>query len=109
MVEKLIHASEHLVGFAIVIVTLAVLWGFTVLIGKIFGGQTAPVTQSASPEPVAATQSAPSDIEEDDVVVVSAAVAALLSERHRIVSIRPQASRWGSQGRADHHASHRIR
>lgn len=106
MVENLIEASEHLIGFLIVLMTLSVLWGLTSLIGKVFANVgTAPKAATAAPAP------APAAAEEldEDLVVVATAAAQLLGEPHRVISIRPQASSWGKQGRQDIHASHKVR
>lgn len=105
MLENLIQATEHLVGFLIVLMALTLLWGATALMGKLFAA-FAPKAE-AKPAPMAAF--ATSEEEDEDLVVVATAVAQMLDERHRIVSIRPQASSWGQQGRREIHASHNIR
>ena len=105
MVDNLIQASEHLVGFLIVLIALTLLWGATSLMGKIFAA-FAPKAEE-KPAPLAAF--AISEEEDEDLVVISAAAAELLGDRHRIVSIRPQSSSWGQQGRREIHASHKIR
>jgi len=123
--ENTLQAIEHLTGFVIVILALCILWGATNLMsaacrwiespktGKPSG--SAAIASSRGPVPddavVAAAAAAALQIEADEeaVVVISAAVASILDERHRIVSIRPVSSSWGQQGRREIHASHRIR
>ncbi len=107
MAERLLQATEHLAGFAIVMIALCVLWVMTVIIGRMFGKkQEAPSTtrlearQQTDPVPVKLS---------DELVAVYAAAAAMLDERHRIISVNARSSYWGAQGRRDIHASHRIR
>jgi Na+-transporting methylmalonyl-CoA/oxaloacetate decarboxylase gamma subunit len=106
MLENFLHASEHLVGFLIVVMALCLLWGATALLGKVFAASE-PAAAESPPAPQA-TFAAPQE-EDEDLVVIAAAAAAILGGRHRVVSIRPQISSWGAQGRRDIHASHNIR
>jgi Na+-transporting methylmalonyl-CoA/oxaloacetate decarboxylase gamma subunit len=112
LLENLLIAAEHLAGFAIVMCTLAVLWGLTALMGRVVArmesGAPAPPSRPAA-KPVTPEASAGGDIENDDLVVIAATAAAMFDTRHRIVSIRPHVSTWGQQGRREIHASHRIR
>lgn len=105
MIEHLIQSSQHLVGFLVVLLALAILWGLTVLLGKVLGTRKIAV---APVQPAVESIGSPGD-QDEDLVVVAAAVAQMLSDRHRVVSIRPQSSSWGQQGRRDIHASHNIR
>lgn len=108
--EGLLAATEHLTGFVVVLLTLALLWGLTELMGWVFtrreekARQRAPVAGAADASTAVGTEPLP-----EDLAVVAAAVAYLLDEPHQIVSVRPQPSSWGQQGRRDIHASHRIR
>lgn len=108
--DSFLAAAEHLTGFLIVMLTLGLLWGLTELLGRIFARQELSAAKQR-PAPVAASPVASSGSEmlPDDIAVVAAAVAYLLDEPHQIVSVRPQPSSWGQQGRRDIHASHRIR
>ena len=105
MDNHLIQATEHLVGFLVVVAALMVLWGLTALIGKVLSKSKMEITHA---QPAVESIGAPGD-EEEELVVVAAAAAQMLSERHRIVSIRPQYSSWGQQGRREIHASRNIR
>lgn len=122
--ENIVHALEHLTGFVIVILALTLLWGATVLMSLVcrwIEKPTAPAkpatattakSGSISDEAIVAAAAAASiqmDYDDENVVVISAAVASILDARHRIVSIRPVSSSWGQQGRREIHASHRIR
>ncbi len=111
IIDNLIAAIEHLTGFVIVLIALSALWGLTALIGRIFGstGTIQPAVATPTPSPVAASAHVGSSEVDEDLVVVTAAVTAMLAGRHRIVSVRPVASSWGQEGRRDIHASHRLR
>lgn len=105
-------AATHLVGFGFVLLVLTVLWGLTGLMSRLL-----PTPKAATATPIAAVASAPAStqavdteaISEEEVVVVTAAVAMLLEERHRIVSIQPRHTDWSREGRRQHFASHRLR
>lgn len=107
MMENLLHATEHLAGFVIVMLALALLWALTALMGRIFASQRtdSEVTRLEARKP---TDPEP-EIIPDELVAVYAAAAAMLDEHHRIVSVTARSSYWGTQGRRDIHASHRIR
>lgn len=111
MIENLLIATEHLAGFVIVMLTLCLLWFGTALIGRFFG--TNPARQETTRLTVANHSTASNATEDDEIsdelVAVYAAVATILDERHRIVSVRTAQSFWGIQGRRDIHSSHRIR
>ena len=127
--DALFPALEHLLGFLVVVVALAGLWGLTSLNSLLITRlKTAPATpppknnEERPPETkkkpeipdeafVAAAAIATLEHERDTeaLVVIAATVASMLGEKHRIVSIRPRASNWGQQGRREIHASHRLR
>ena len=107
MIDNLIQATEHLAGFVIVMLALCLLWLVTALIGRVFATKTqAPATTRIEARQKSDTQPAPVS---DEVVAVYAAAAAMLDERARIISVTSRSSYWGTQGRRDIHASHRIR
>ncbi|MGA8053058.1 MAG: OadG family protein [Burkholderiales bacterium] len=106
--QNLLAAAELLVGFVIVMLTLSVLWGLTALMGRIVArferrGPQAAVAARAAPERVVS-----GGVEDDELAVIAAAVALTLDVPHRVVSVQPQPSSWGQQGRRDLHGSHRI-
>ncbi len=107
MGDRLLQATEHLAGFAIVMLALCLLWAITSIISRIFNrSREEPLTtrlearQQCDPPP---------PVLPDELVAVYAAAATLLDERHRIISVSSRASSWGTQGRRDIHASHRIK
>ncbi len=101
--DDLVLAAEHLAGFVIVMMALAVLWGLTALVGRAFTPAVAAI-----PAPVADLRP-PSPAVGDEVIVIAAVAAALLGGPLRIVSVRPVPTSWALQGRREIHASHRIR
>ncbi len=108
LVQNLWAASELLVGFAIVMGTLALLWGLTALMARAIARleQPAPATPpQAPPVPAAAIDAGPGA---EELAVVAAAVALMLERPHRVVRVLPQPSAWGQQGRRDAHSSHRM-
>jgi len=110
MIDNLLIAAEHLVGFAIVVLVLCILWALTALVGFIFASKAKTANAAAASALASAPKTAAAiDITEEELAVLAAAVDTLIDQRHRIVSIRSNASRWGAQGRSDIHASHRIR
>lgn len=99
-----LSSLEHIMGFLVVLFALCLLWGLTAIIGKVFirMGTEAVVTVPATP-----AEEGPA---EEEVVAITAVVAALLGRRSRIVSIRSGGARdWNREGRREHFASHRIR
>lgn len=80
--EDLLIASEHLSGFLIVMVTLALLAVVTSLLGRWFAKRDA----------IASTSLATVSSGHDDMVVVAAAAAALIDQPHRVVKVRREAS-----------------
>lgn len=113
--QSFVDSLEHITGFFVVLVALTLLWGATILSGKIFAPRTpkavaapAATTPASTAAPVGASAASdePSD---EEVVAICACVAALLEERHRIVSIRSANPYWGREGLREHFASHRLR
>lgn len=108
LAQSLWAASELLVGFAIVMGTLALLWGLTALMARVIAQleRPAPATMPHRPRVSAAPIDAgPSD---EEMAVVAATVALMLDRPHRVVRVLPQPSAWGQQGRRDAHSSHRM-
>ena len=70
-----------------------------------------PEEAEAVPQAKPVAQPPASGIPEEIVVVIAAAVAATISEPHRIVRTRalsPEDLSWSLEGRLQHHASHSI-
>lgn len=112
--ENLLVASEHLAGLLVVAFALTTLWGLTALIGRLVVLLSKPAVESAPVEapPIPATDqspSAPSEEPDGELVVIAAATAMLLGPNHRIIAVQPVRSAWGTIGRQDIHASHRVR
>lgn len=109
--ENLILAAEQLAGFAIVMFALSLLWGLTVLLGRVVGRIERPQSPKPSPDLASVPTAGPvsGEIPGDDLVVIAATVAMMVGGRHRVVSVNPVPSSWGQQGRREIHASHRIR
>ena len=105
LAQNLWAAAELLVGFVIVMLTLAMLWGLTVLMSRLVAWLERPTATAAlAPTPATVAAVAPG---EEEIAVLAAAVAVLLDRPHRIVHVLPLNSAWGLQGRLDTHASHR--
>ena len=99
-----VTSLEHIVGFAVVLFALTLLWGITAFVGRIFM-RLEPRTALA---PASSANSG--DPSEEEVVAITAVVAALMGRRSRIVSIRSGGAKdWNREGRREHFASHRIR
>jgi Na+-transporting methylmalonyl-CoA/oxaloacetate decarboxylase gamma subunit len=106
--QNLLAASELLVGFVLVMLTLVVLWGLTELLGRIVrrlehaaaAPTLAPGTlaQADAADAVAAATAAASSSDEE-AAVIAAAVALMLDAPHRVVSVQTAPSAWGQQGR----------
>lgn len=107
--HNILAASGLLIGFVMVMLTLAVLWGLTALMSRVVArfesvapGASAP-TDAAGPIVVEAADP------DEELAVIAAAAALMLEQPHRVVRVRPHAISWGRQGRGDIHGSHRIR
>jgi len=81
--ESFSPAAEHLVGFLVVMVTLAVLWGMTSVVGRWFAHRDSarPVAQVIGGAP------------DEDLVVAVAAAAAMIGAPHGVLSVSHQPSR----------------
>ena len=103
--SPLISSLEHITGFLVVVFALSLLWAITAIIGKLF------IRMEANrPVPVASTGAVEGELAEEEVVAVTAVVAALMGRRSRIVSIRSGGAKdWNREGRREQFASHRIR
>lgn len=105
LTQNLWAAAELLIGFAVVMFTLALLWGLTALMARVVARLQRPAPAAAAAASSVAIDAAPDD---ETIAVVAAAVALLLDRPHRIVRVLPQPSAWGQQGRRDAHSSHRM-
>jgi sodium pump decarboxylase gamma subunit len=106
--------SFILLGFVMVLLVLAILWGICALLGTFFKKRPSAKPRSASAIPkMQGTAAAMEDTGEDAriVAVVSAAVYATLGTHHKIISIRPSGDRqaWSAEGRRSIFQSHHIR
>lgn len=112
--HSVMDALPHLGGMLMVLITLTMLWGITVLVSRIvavinpkppavFGIQ--PMDQPATmPAPVADVGISP-----ELVALIAAAVAASTGKTHRVISIKPMSTSWERAGRQSVLTSHRIR
>lgn len=122
--HSFLDALPHMAGMAVVMITLAVLWGvcaFTAKMVSIAFPEKAPakpaVPSAATAEPSAATPAAAaapapanSGVSPEIVAVIAAAVATVTrNEPVRIVSIKPMSTSWERAGRQSVLTSHRIR
>lgn len=112
--QQFVDSLEHITGFVVVLVSLTLLWGITLLIGKLLSLQSTPKAAAAAmatpSEPIQSTGNASEeDPTEEEVAVICATIAAMLQERQRLVSIRSITPSWGKEGLREHFASHRIR
>lgn len=112
--QQFVDSLEHITGFVIVLISLGVLWGVTVLIGKQFRPPASPAAVAAAAKaPAAAAAVAPDSgaagPSDEEVAVIIAAVAAMLQEGQRVVSIRSINPTWAKEGLREHFASHRFR
>ncbi|MEX0323015.1 MAG: OadG family transporter subunit [Puniceicoccaceae bacterium] len=108
-----IDSLQHFNGFLIVVFALTMLWVITAIFGRLFislDAKAAAVAAGAAPATAAAVggsvvSDAPTD---EELVAVSACVAALMGQRSRVVSIR-RGGDWSREGRREHFASKRLR
>lgn len=118
--HSFIDALPHMAGMAVVMVTLAVLWGVCAFTAKLVGiafPDKSPVKPLPAPatsgESVAQSSGAPhpddSPIPPEIVAVIAAAVATVTGPDRRIISIRSQSTSWEKSGRQSVLTSHRIR
>lgn len=112
----LLAAAELLVGFGVVMLTLALLWALTALMSRAVARWSpkapAPAATTAAP-PAKSTNDlaageAADDTDGEELAAIAAAVALMIDAPHRVVRVRPQPSAWGQEGRRNTHASHRM-
>jgi Na+-transporting methylmalonyl-CoA/oxaloacetate decarboxylase gamma subunit len=103
-VHSFVDSLEHIVGFFLVFLALALLWGLTLGLGQVF--KPAKAGAAAPADVGGAADSGP---DEEEVAAIAATVACLMGHRSRIVSIRSAAKDWSREGRREHFASHRLR
>ncbi len=117
----------YLMGFVVVIVTLATLMGLCMGIGALLqrfmpelsapkfatnpAATPATVNAEISPEILTVLAAAAMASEPSDVIttVIAAAAATMIDEPHRIISIKPQNTTWSQAGRQQIQSSHNIR
>lgn len=119
------EAAEYMIlGFLVVMVVLASIWGLTSLIGQYFviqdKAQKAKKAQAAAQAAVhhdvvaaaaAAAMTTPATaggVTPELLAIISAAVQAVVKEPARIVAINPSGN-WGAEGRRQIFDSHRLR
>jgi len=119
------EAAEFMVlGFLVVMVVLAAIWGLTSLIGQYFiiqnkaqkakkaqeAADTAAHHEIAAAAAAAAmtTPATPGGVTPEVLAILSAAVQAVIEEPARIVAVNPAGS-WGAEGRRQIFDSHRLR
>ncbi|MHC5067439.1 MAG: OadG family transporter subunit [Planctomycetota bacterium] len=100
----------EVVGFFIVMGTLAGLWLICELTGSLFkrlDAKRVAASCAATPAP-APTDNIP--VTATHIPVIAAAVAAALDgDGYRIVAVKPAQTDWSQAGRRDHFGSHRLR
>ncbi|MHB1308511.1 MAG: OadG family transporter subunit [Limisphaerales bacterium] len=105
------HLPFQLVGLAVVLGTLCVLYLICSAVARFF---RAPAVAPVAP-PVPAAPPIDSSSEDAIVAAISAAVAIVLDQPHRVLSIRPAATSsewlgaWAIEGRFQHFRSHKVR
>lgn len=96
-----------LAGFTLVLVTLALLWLVSAVIGRVFAVGSRRSTQApANPAPALAEASG---IPPAHVAAIAAAVAVVTAGRGRVVTVRVPghaSAGWSIEGRSDHSSSH---
>jgi sodium pump decarboxylase gamma subunit len=118
--HSVMDALPHLGGMLMVLITLTILWGLTILISKLVAklpaGTATPTTAKAaaaaptpSPSTAATPAPAPDGLSLEIVAVIAAAVAATAGPDRRIISIRGTSRSWEMAGRQSVLTSHRIR
>jgi len=109
------NISYQLVGFFIVLITLAGLWVALEIIGSIF--RSAERKRAAQAAAAPAEGAVAADSEPEMFAVIAAAIDTVISQPHEIVSISPPSrdrsktsqTAWSSEGRKDIYRSHRLR
>lgn len=104
-------------GFLLVMAVLAILATITFCLGKVFVRFT-PKPENVHPKAVKNTApivaAAPEPVEEmptEKIAAIAAAVAVVVRDPHRIVSIRPsgRSGHWSAEGRRQIFQSHRVK
>ncbi|MBT8038107.1 MAG: hypothetical protein KJO21_11230 [Verrucomicrobiae bacterium] len=101
-------ALPHVMGFAVVVVTLAVLWALCVITGAVIK-KLMPATPEASPVVASRKTVADDAVAPETLVVIAAAVTAVTGTHRRIVSVQPHNPVWSQAGRQQIQSSHNIR
>ena len=103
-----VESLQHMVGFAVVVAALTILWLVTAGLGRVFQSMNLGAAGDAAPPP--ASGSGQGEPNEEEVAAIAACVAALVGRRSRIVSIRRQRKTdWNREGRREHFSSKNIR
>lgn len=100
------HILLVLGGMAVVILVLALLWGATALVGRLFAAPRAPAAPTPAPAP------ANPAIPHHHRAAIAAAVAVMTGGRGRVVRVSAlphRAEGWVQHARAGHAAGHRVR
>jgi Na+-transporting methylmalonyl-CoA/oxaloacetate decarboxylase gamma subunit len=107
------QVNYQLVGFLIVLITLAGLWICLEIIGVFFKAQA---RQQAAAAAAAQPAASPSDVTDAELfAVIAAAIDTAISQPHQIVSISSSSpagsgqSNWGSEGRRDIYRTRTLR
>lgn len=113
------QVNFQLVGFCIVLITLAGLWICLEIIGTFFKAQArrqAAVASAAVEAAAVAAAANPSDGTDPELfAVIAAAIDTAISQPHQIVSISSSdpsgggQSTWGSEGRRDIYRTRNLR
>lgn len=103
-----------LVGFAVVLIALVMLWGVSSLIGRNFRRFGSTPSRPGKPVEKGLIPHAPPEttIPPDHIAAIAAAVAELTDGRGRIVSVLAPAqvfTQWAQEGRTEQFSSHRVR
>jgi len=113
---SVMDALPHLAGMLMVMISLTILWGVCVVTAKLVQvflpepkAALVPAAKSA-PTPAAAPQATPPEsIAPEIVAAIAAAVATVMGQPCRIISIKPMSTSWERAGRQSVLTSHRIR
>jgi hypothetical protein len=105
-----IDSLKHFNGFLIVLFALTMLWVMTAVFGRLFISleKKAAVAAGSVPAPTPGSSVGSDEPTDEEIVAVSACVAALMGKRSRVVSIR-RGGDWSREGRREHFASKRLR
>lgn len=114
--HSILDALPHLAGMAMVMITLAFLWGVCALTAKSISilqpsAKPAAAPPVQAPAAAVATPAAPTHagVAPEVVAVIAAAVATATGQACRIIAIKPMSTSWERAGRQSVLTSHRIR